>query len=460
MRREKDVRTMNILIKNGTILTMSEKGIIRQGAVVIEDDKIVDIGKTEDLERKYGRGYEKIDASGKVVMPGLINTHQHAAMSLLRGYADDLPLQEWLENRIWPIEKCMTSHHIYVGALLTAVESIIGGTTTVNTMYHYTRGENEAKAFSDVGLRGIIGHVCFSWRKREDKLLLEELAGKWHNKRDGLIRVSVDPHSPYTVDPEYFIELKEIGRDLNRKYGSQEAPIIWHIHVAETFDEVEKIQAAFKVRLKDGIFEYLDSLKFLDEYVIAAHCVAITEKDIEIIRKRDVKVSHNPVSNLKLASGISPVPKLVSKDVTVSLGTDSSCSNNTADMFEVMKIAALLHKGVNRNPTVLSAGQILKMATIKGAKALMWDKEIGSIEPNKKADIIILNFRKPHLSPLYSEESHLVYAAKSSDVETVLINGKIVMENGKLTTVDVDKVLEMVEKAKEDLIERVKSNLK
>lgn len=451
---------MNILIHNGTIITMSKKGKIQNGAVVIENNQITAIGKTAELKRKYGRGYERINAEGKVIIPGFVNTHQHAAMSLLRGYADDLPLQEWLEKWIWPIEKRMTAHDIYVGALLTAAESMMSGTTTVNTMYHYTPEENEAKAFAEAGLRGVIGHVCFSWRKNEDKKALEDLAEKWHNKANGLIRVSVDPHSPYTVDPEYMKELKEIREELSEKYGSEKAPIIWHTHVAETSDEPEKIQKAFNVRLRGGVMEYLDSLGVLDKHVIAAHCVVLTDRDIAIMKRRSVKASHNPVSNLKLASGVSPVPKMLRKGVSVSLGTHSPCSNNTADMFEVMKTTALLHKGVNKNPTLMPAEQVLEMATIEGAKALSWENEIGSIQVGKKADLAIINFRKPHLYPLYNETSHLIYAAKATDVETVIINGEIVMENRRLATLNVEKVMDMAEKAKERLLERLNVNIK
>ena len=434
--------------------------IIRQGAIAIEDKTIIEIGKTHELKRKYGRGYEKIDAKGKVVTPGLINTHQHAAMSLLRGYADDLQLQEWLEKWIWPIEKHMTAHDIYTGALLTAIESITGGTTTVNTMYHYTPEENEAKAFADAGLRGVIGHVCFSWRKKEDKKALEDLAKNWHNKADGLIRISVDPHAPYTVDPEYMKELKEKREELNQKYGSEKAPVIWHTHIAETTDEQEKIRKAFNIQLKGGVLEYLDSLGVLDEHVIAAHCVALTDKDIIIMKKRKVNVSHNPISNLKLASGVSPVPKMLEKGIIVSLGTDSPCSNNTADMFEVMKTAAILHKGVNKNPTTLPAEKVLEMATIEGARALSWENEIGSMEVGKKADLSIINLKKPHLCPVYNATSHLVYAARTSDVETVIINGRIVMENRKLTTLNIKKVMDAVEKAKNNLLSKLNINVK
>jgi 5-methylthioadenosine/S-adenosylhomocysteine deaminase len=222
-------------------------------------------------------------------------------MSLLRGYAEDIPLQEWLEKWIWPVERHMTSHDIYVSALLTAVESIMSGVTTVNTMYHYSSGENEAKAFADVGLRGVVGHVCFSWREKEDKKALQMLAKEWDNKAEGLIRSSVDPHAPYTVGPEYMKELKQITRHLNSKYGSEKAPIIWHIHVAETSDELEKTRRAFDIRLKDGLMEYLNSLGVLDEHVVAAHCVNLTDKDIKTLKERKVKVSHNPISNLKLA---------------------------------------------------------------------------------------------------------------------------------------------------------------
>ncbi|MEM1552818.1 MAG: amidohydrolase, partial [Candidatus Bathyarchaeia archaeon] len=383
---------MNLLLHGGTIVTMRGNEIIRDGAIVIEDKTIIDVGKAEQILREYASGYEKINAKGRMVIPGLINTHQHAAMSLLRGYADDLPLQEWLEKWIWPIEGLMTAEDIYVGSLLTAVESIMGGTTTVNTMYHYMPDGNEAKAFADAGIRGVVGHVCFSWRKDEDRRALEVLAKNWHNKSGGLIRVSVDPHAPYTVDPEYMKELKALRDEFDKKYGSERAPIIWHIHVAETFDEAEKVRRVFGVDMKGGVVEYLDSLGVLDERVVAAHCVALTDRDMALMKARGVKVSHNPISNLKLASGISPVPRMLEHDITVSLGTDSPCSNNAADMFEVMKVAALLHKGVSRNPTVMSAQQVLKMATLDGARALCWENEIGSIEAGKKADLVIINF--------------------------------------------------------------------
>jgi len=352
----------------------------------------------------------------------------------------------------------MTPHDIYAGALLTAVESIMSGVTTVNTMYHYTPEMNEAKAFADAHLRGVIGHVCFSRRKNEDRKALKDLAKTWHNRTNGMTRASVDPHAPYTVDPEYMRELKQMTRELNDKYGSREAPIIWHTHVGETEDELQKTQETFKLStrsIRNGLMRYLDSLGILDEQVIAAHCVAVENRDMEVIRKRKVKISHNPVSNLKLASGVSPVPEMLQKGITVSLGTDSPCSNNTADMFDLMKTTALLHKGVHRDPTLMPAQKVLEMATIEGARALSWEKEIGSIEAGKKADLVIVDFRKPHLCPLYSEISHLVYAAKPTDVETVIIDGDVVLEHRRLTELNVEKVMETAEEARQTLLRKL-----
>jgi 5-methylthioadenosine/S-adenosylhomocysteine deaminase len=447
---------LNLKIENATVVTMSPKGTMHNATVIVENGRIQDLNKHAKLKHKYPR-YEKIDAAGRVVIPGLVNTHQHMAMSLLRGYADDVPLQEWLERWIWPLEKHMIGQDIYVGALLTAVEAVMGGATTINTMYHYREEGNEAQALAEVGLRGVVGHVCFSWRKSEDKRALRSLAKNWHGKANGLIRASVDPHAPYTVDPEYLKELREVTKELNEKYGSSRAPIMWHMHVAETSDEPNKIEKAFKVSVKGGVVEYLDSLGVLESDVVAAHCVSLTSKDMLVLKQRDVKVSHNPISNLKLGSGISPVSDLLKVGVTVSIGTDSSCSNNSADMFEVMKTTALLHKGVQKEPTLLPAEQVLRMATIEGAKALLWEKEIGSIEVGKDADLVIVDFKKPHLRPLFNEVSHLVYSAKMTDVDTVLVKGKIIMENRKITTVNVEKILDLAETTKQKLLTRLQN---
>lgn len=432
---------------------MGEKGVVRDGAILIEGDRIIEVGKYDDVKRRNPRGYEKLNARGKIVLPGLVNTHHHLAMSLLRGYADDMPLKEWLEEKIWPIESLMTGEDVYIGAKLTAVESALGGCTTVNTMYHYAPEFNEARAVAEVGIRGVVGHVCFSWRKDEDLKLTKSLTETWHGAENGKIRVSVDPHAPYTVDPDYMVELWNMTLELNEKYR-EKGPIISHIHLAEAADEADRIRRTFGVDLNGGVIEYLDKLGVLDRLTLAAHCVHLSEKEIVILASRGVKVAHNPVSNLKLGSGISPVPKLLENGVNVGLGTDSVCSNNSSDMFETMKFAALIHKGVYMNPSIMSAWRVLQMATIDGAKALNWDYELGSIEPGKKADIILVDVRKPHVVPMYSEVSHLVYAVKSSDVETVIVDGRIIVENRRVKTVKIEELIEEFLKARNKLIER------
>ena len=445
---------MELIILGGTVLTMGQHGRIRGGAVVVEGDRIVDVGRADELKAKYRR-YDRIPADKCIVMPGLVNAHQHISMGLLRGYADDYPLREWLEEHIWPLEARMTGYDMYVGALLTCVESALGGVTTINTMYHYAHPEwNEAKAIAEVGLRGVVGHVCFSWRKEEDRRALDGLIRRWHGAEGGRIRASVDPHAPYTVDPDYMVELRGLTDHYNERYGDL-GRVTFHIHVAETPDEPDKIKEAFGVEVREGVLAYLDELGVLKPDVVAAHCVALTDRDIQVMVKRDVKAVHNPVSNMKLASGISPVVDLLKAGVTVALGTDGPCSNNTADMFETMKFAALLQKVARGDPTALPANKVVEMATLGGARALCWDDEIGVIEPGKKADIIVVDLRKPHLTPLYSEESHLVYAARSSDVRTVLVNGRIVVEDGKLKTIDTWKVMEMAERTREELLSRL-----
>lgn len=385
-------------------------------------------------------------------------------MILLRGYADDLPLHEWLNEWIFPLEAKLNENDVYVGAKLAAVESALSGVACLDTMYHYMN--KEAEAISEVGIRGIVGHVCFSFRKEADRLATRELVKNWHDKKGGLIRVSIDPHAVYTVDPGYFQELKILKDDLNKKHGTPGAPVIWHVHTAETPDEMQKAKDAVKtwnqmgIDVKDadfdqGVFEYLNSLGVLGPDVMAAHCVSLTSRDMQIMSEKNIKVAHNPVSNLKLASGISPLPKLLDANITVGLGTDSACSNNTLDIFETMKMAALLHKGVSSDPTVIPAKTALRMATIDGAKALLWDNEIGSLEIGKKADIVIVDINKPHLTPLYDEFSHLAYAVHGSDVETTIVNGKVIVENREVQTVDIHKLMEEVVQVRDDILSRL-----
>lgn len=445
---------MQYKIRGKSIVTMGSKGIIKDGYIVIEDGYIVDIGESSKIKAEYHR-YDEINARDCIIIPGLINTHTHMAMSLLRGYADDLQLHEWLEKWIWPLEAKMNDRDIYIGAKLSAIEAIKSGTTTICSMYHHKHEYNEAKAIQETGLRGVISHVFFDWRINEDYKLMKDLVENWHGKEDWRIKVAVSPHAPYTVNPKNLLEIKEYVDELNKNYNSEEEVII-HIHVAETREEAKIVSEKYGVDTSKGIFEYLNRIGFLSENILAAHCVWLTDIDIELMKEKKIKVSHNPVSNLKLASGISPIKKLIDEGVIVSLGTDSPCSNNTIDMFETIKIAALLQKGVTLNPAVIPAVKALEMATINGAKALKWNNIIGSIEIGKKADIVAIEFRKPHLTPIYNEISHIVYAVRCGDVKHVIIDGKIVMENREIKTVNEEETLMEAEKAKEELINRLK----
>jgi len=434
---------------------MKDRRYFKDYAVIVEGDEIADILPYEEARSKYAR-YEVLDASDCIVMPGLINLHTHAAMSLLRGYADDLPLHEWLTKWIWPLEAKMRAEDIYYGALLAAVESVLGGTTVLNTMYHYTDPDyNEASAISKVGIRCVIGHVCFSWRKDEDLKALDDLVKRWHGAVNGLVRISIDPHAPYTVDPEYLKTLRQLTDEYNSKYGDK-GKITMHIHLAETRDEAERVEREFKVNVEKGLAVYLDQIGVLRDDVVAAHCVWMTDEDIEVMARRRASVAHNPVSNLKLASGIAPVSKMLMKGVNVGLGTDSACSNNTLDMFETMKLASLLQKGMNLEPTLVPAFKAIEMATINGAKALKWEDEIGTIEIGKKADLIAVTFRRPHMTPIYDPFSHIVYAARSLDVKHVVVNGRIVVRDHELLTVDVDEVIRKASKVRDELLSRLK----
>ena len=440
---------MNLIITGGRVV--SDK-VIRDGAVVVEENRIVDIGRSDDLRPKYRR-YEKIDAKRHLVIPGLINSHTHAAMTLFRGYADDLHLKEWLENRIWPIEATLTADEIELGARLAAVECLLSGTTTLCSVYHYVPDRNEASAFAEAGIRAVVGHGCFSWRKEQDRKMTFDLARKWHGSNGGRIRVSVAPHAPYTVDPQYFRELEDIRRDLNEKFG-QEHPIIHCTHVAETKGEVEEVRKAFGVEIPGGsLFSYLDELDVLSDQFLAAHCVYPTKTDMEIMRKRGVKASHNIVSNFKLGSGLSPVSDMIKQGITVSLGTDSPASNNSLDMFETLKYVTLAQKFGSGDPTALPASQAFRLATIEGGKALCWE-DLGWLRPGFLADIVTIRLRKPHLTPLYDEYSQLVYAVKSSDVSTVVVDGELVVDNGRLIPLDVESLLDVMSGKALELQER------
>jgi len=419
---------LDILIVNGTILTMDSKNsMIHNGFLGIKGDTIVCIedGEGERIEAK-----KIIDARGGLILPGLINGHTHAAMTLLRGLADDLPLMDWLNNYIFPVESRMDEDFVYTGTLLACAEMILSGTTTFCDMYLFE--DEVAQAGNDAGMRCLVGEVLYdfdspNYGSIENGLrYTETLIKKWEN--DPLISIAVEPHALFTCSPD----LLTAANDLALKY---EVPLI--IHVAETRGEVDEIQQKYG----KGPVEHLLSLGILGPHLIADHCVHLNENDIKMLAEHSVKVVHNPESNMKLASGIAPIPEMLAHHVTVGLGTDGCASNNNLDLFTEMDMAAKLHKIHTLDSTVLDALTMLRMATIEGAKALGIDRITGSLEKGKKADVIIVDLKKPHLTPMYNPYSHLVYAARGNDVSHSIINGRLVMADRELLVMDVHEVM-------------------
>ncbi|MBW1608364.1 MAG: amidohydrolase [Deltaproteobacteria bacterium] len=418
----------DLIIKNGTILTMDSKNsILENGFLAIRGDSISHIGTGDMPSIKADK---IIDAKGGLVLPGLVNGHTHAAMTLFRGLADDLPLMQWLENYIFPAERNMDAEFVYTGTQLALAEMILSGTTTFCDMYLFE--EEVAKAAKKAGVRCLAGEVLYdfpspNYGSVENGLeYTESLIQKWRD--DPIVSIAVEPHSLFTCSPELLMASNELAL-------KHRVPLI--IHVAETLNEVSEIKRKYA---KTPI-EHLDSLGLLGAHLIADHCVHLGQSEITKMAEHGVKVVHNPESNMKLASGIAPIPELIKQGVTVGLGTDGCASNNNLDLFSEMDTAAKLHKVHAMDPTAVDAVTVLRMATIEGARALGLQDITGSLEIGKKADVIVIDTHKPHLTPMYNATSHLVYAASGNDVTHSVINGKLVMEDRKLLTLDLDEVI-------------------
>ena len=418
----------DLIIKNGTILTMDSKNsILENGFLSVRGDAISHMGTGNRPSIKTDK---IIDAKGGLVLPGLVNGHTHAAMTLFRGLADDLPLMQWLENYIFPAERNMDAEFVYTGTLLALAEMILSGTTTFCDMYLFE--EEVAKAAKKAGVRCLVGEVLYDFPSpnygsvEKGIEYTESLIQKWQD--DPIVSIAVEPHSLFTCSPE----LLTASNELALKHG---VPLI--IHVAETLNEVSEIKRKYA---KTPI-EHLDSLGLLGAHLIADHCVHLGQSEITKMAECDVKVVHNPESNMKLASGIAPIPELIKQGVTVGLGTDGCASNNNLDLFSEMDTAAKLHKVHTMDPTVVDAVTVLRMATIEGARALGLQDITGSLEIGKKADVIVIDTHKPHLTPMYNATSHLVYAASGNDVIHSVINGKLIMEDRKLLTLDLDEII-------------------
>ncbi len=423
---------MNILIKNITLVPMDGKDeILSNMNILIENDKIKDIFK-DDKDLKVDK---IIDGKNKLLMPGLINSHTHTGMSIFRNYADDLPLHEWLNVAIWPLEAKLVAEDVYWASKLSIVEMIQSGTTTFSDMYFFM--DETAKAVGETGIRSVLSRGIADENdpiKNAAKFdEVRKMHKDWHNAFDGRIKVMVGPHAPYTCGTDFLKECVSVAKELNTGI---------HIHLSETKKEVED---SFEIHELSPI-EYAKEIGIFDVHTLAAHCVVLSQEDIEIIRDNNVYPVNNPGSNFKLASGFAKVDEILSKGIPMALGTDSSSSNNNLNMFEEINLAALVNKSVTEDATSVSAYQALEMATINGAKALNLQDEVGSIEVGKKADMILIDLNVSHLYPRNNLISALAYSAQGSDVDTVIIDGKIVMEDKKILNIDLNEIFSQVER--------------
>jgi 5-methylthioadenosine/S-adenosylhomocysteine deaminase len=404
--------------------------VIKDGAIAVSGTNILEVGTSKEISKKYA-SEAIIIGEGKAVFPGLINTHTHAAMVYFRGIADDLPLKEWLENHIWPAENRWLGPEFISDAIeLACLEMLKGGVTTYNDMYFYE--DAAGKVTKKIGMRAVLGVGILDFPSKSANTSDEYFANaesfikNW--KGDELITPCIAPHALYTCGTE---SLKR-ARRIADKY---DIPI--HIHLSETKWEVNEI----KNRYRMTPVEYLDSLGFLDEKVLAAHCIWVEDDEIDLLAKRKVGVSHCMESNLKLASGFAPVVTMLMAGIKVTFGTDGAASNNDLNILSEMSTTAKVHKALSNNPTVLDAKTVLLMATKWSAEVLGLGDKIGSIEKGKIADIVTINLKKPHLTPMYDVYSHIVYAAMASDVDTVMVNGKVVVNNSKFCNGDEEKIL-------------------
>lgn len=413
---------MRILIKNALVLDMINPNIQKKDLLI--NDKII-----EKIETEIRCDADKIiNASGKVLMPGLINTHTHLPMSIFKGYKDDQKLMDWLTKAIFPVEDNLKEEDFYWNSCLSLLEMIKSGTTTCNDMYFGT--EQIIKAIELFGMRANVSWCVTddSIRDKFDKT--REYANKY-NIPESKIKIWVSPHAPYTCNPETIKKCVDIAKELNTGI---------HIHLSETQDETKTIAEKYHKTST----EYLRDLNVFEVPTILAHGVHLSDSDIEILKDKKTGIVHNPISNCKLSSGICDVTKLRKNNILVGIGTDGSGSTTTLDMFEEMKITAYLQKVNTMEPTVIKAYDILKMATIEGAKILGLDDIIGTIECGKKADIILIDINKSHLYPSNDIVTNLVYSANGADVDTVIIDGNIIMENRNIKNIDENQIYEKI----------------
>jgi 5-methylthioadenosine/S-adenosylhomocysteine deaminase len=415
----------SLRLEGGLVLSM-EPGTapVPAGTVVIEGEKIAYAGAAAGAPDSPGA--EVLDCTGSVVLPGLVNAHTHVAMTLLRGFADDMPLQPWLEEKIWPTEMKLTPEDVYWGALLGVGEMLRGGVTCCNDMYHFFR--EGTRAAVDGGMRFCPSGVLLGFLPNAGDVLEEARDFVLESRELPRVHPMLGPHAPYTCPDPLLARVVEYAAELG-------API--HIHVSETAKEVADSVAEFG----ETPVARLARLGILDQQVLAAHCVHLTPADRALLAEKGAGIAHCPTSNLKLASGFAPVAELLAEGAIVGLGTDGCASNNNLDMFEEMLLAALVSKGVTGDPTAIPAEQALALATREAARALGLGDLIGTLTPGKRADVIVVDCRRPHLQPLHNVVSQLVYAAHASDVTLTIVDGEILYRDGKLTRIDEAEVI-------------------
>lgn len=415
-----------ILIEGAIIIPLDvEQSEFFRGDILIVGDSIAKI--TVHPERITDENVDRvINADKYIILPGLINAHGHAAMTLFRSYADDLPLKQWLEEEIWPIEEHLNSNDVYWGTMLALAEMIRGGTTNFADMYFFM--DRVAEAVSESGIRATLSRGIIGLGNGGDKALKEseEFIANWQGAEEGRINVMLGPHAPYTCPPAFLHKVMNLAAKTGR-------PL--QIHISETKEEVEESVREHGFTPPRVLYD----LGLFDFQVLGAHCVHVNDEDIELMAEKNVAVAHNPGSNLKLGSGIAPVEKMLTKGISVGIGTDGASSNNNLDMIEEMRLTSLLAKGVVMNPTLVNAREAMQMATTMGAKALFLE-DVGRLKAGWKADLIGLRYDRPHLTPMHNPLSQVVYAASAADVEMVMVNGRLLYEKGELVTLDEEKI--------------------
>lgn len=425
----------DIVIEGGTLLSMVEgQGPEQNGRILIKGDRIVHIGDRE-RHRIYPEHAEIIDAGKGIIMPGLVNAHAHTAMTLFRGLADDLPLKQWLFEKIFPAESThLNPETVYWGTLLGCLEMIASGTTSVIEGYFFQ--DQTVRAFHESGLRAIIAQGVIDFPSpgvmdpAENLKVGKAFIEKWLGYSE-LILPGMFCHSPITCSEKTLREAMEFSHAFS-------LPL--QIHLSETSEEVNEIMENTGQR---PVF-YLDKLGLLHDRLIAAHAIHLNRDEMALLSQRGVKIAHTPESNMKLSSGLAQVPEMIELGLTVGLGTDGCASNNNLDLFQEMDAVAKVHKAFSLDPMHLDAETVLKMATLWGAKIMGREGDLGTIEVGKKADIIVIDQRSPHLVPLYNPQSSLVYSANGSDVKDVIVNGRILMKNRMFQTLDPEEIMEKV----------------